>query len=54
MKKLILSITFVLASFGAFASNGDVKSNNTIVPIKNNIEIVNTSTLVIKEKVRCS
>ena len=43
MKKLVLTAAFVMASFGAFASNNDVKSNNTIVPVKNNVEIVNSS-----------
>ena len=43
MKKLVLTAAFVMASFGAFASNNDVKLKNTIVPVKNNVEIVNNS-----------
>jgi hypothetical protein len=38
MKKVLLTATFVLASFGAFASNAAVKSN-AIVPVKNNVEV---------------
>jgi hypothetical protein len=42
MKKVLLTATFVLASFGAFASNAAVKSN-AIVPVKNNLEVMNIS-----------
>ncbi len=43
MKKLVLSATFMLASFGAFAANGEVKSNNGITSVKNSVEIVTIS-----------
>jgi hypothetical protein len=39
MKKLVLSATFMLASFGAFAANSEVKSNKVVLPVKNNIEL---------------
>jgi hypothetical protein len=40
MKKLVLTATFALATLGAFAANGEVKSNNPIVPVKNNIAVL--------------
>jgi hypothetical protein len=43
MKKLVLTAAFMLASFGAFAANNDVKSNTGIAPVKNNVEIVSIS-----------
>ncbi len=47
----------MLASFGAFASNGEVKSNNGITSIKNDIEIKNelnkTLQLDIQMAVNC-
>jgi hypothetical protein len=54
MKKLVLTATFMLASFGAFAANGEIKSNNTIVPVKNNVEVVNTSNKTLKVKEICT
>jgi hypothetical protein len=54
MKKLVLTATFMLASFGAFAANNEVKSNNTIVPVKNNVEVVNTSNKTLKVKGTCT
>jgi hypothetical protein len=43
MKKILLTTTFVLVSFGAFAANNHVKPNNSIVTTKNNVKIVNIS-----------
>jgi hypothetical protein len=35
MKKIVLTATFTLATLGAFAANGQVKSNHAIIPVKN-------------------
>jgi hypothetical protein len=43
MKKIVLTASFVLASIGAFATNTDIKSNNTIVPVKNKVKFINIS-----------
>ena len=54
MKKLVLTAAFVMASFGAIASNNDMKLNNNIVPVKNNVQIVNkTLKIYLKVPVNC-
>lgn len=40
MKKVLLTATFVLASFGAFASNTNAKVNSVVIPAKNNVDVV--------------
>jgi hypothetical protein len=35
MKKIVLTATFTLASLGALAANGQVKSNHAFIPVKN-------------------
>jgi hypothetical protein len=52
MKKVLLTATFVLASFGAFAANATVKSNNAIVPAKNSVEIVNISNKTVNVEIQ--
>ena len=57
MKKLVLTAAFVMASFGAFASNNDVKLNNGIATVKKNVEIANnlnkTLKIYLKVPVNC-
>jgi hypothetical protein len=52
MKKLVLTAAFMLASFGAFAANNDLKSNTGVAPVKNNVELAKVDS--VKHPVMCS
>jgi hypothetical protein len=53
MKNLLLTATFVLASFSSFAANTDSKSNDIVVPVKNTIEVV-TNAVEKQKEVTCT
>jgi hypothetical protein len=54
MKNLLLTATFVLASFSSFAAKADVKSNNAVTPVKNTIEVVKTLNTDERAPATCS